>query len=277
MFVDLCVLKVLLLSKFLDGGSDRIFKFNVSIPRQEHVMFTELELYKLPSTQPLTSPNVTVTIHIVDIWSSSLLATQQITMGTTGWISFVLPKRTIRQWSSHPQRNAGISVQVLEKKLSSAVQFSTRQTNATLQPILVIHCRDPEDSFLKKAIHSPNLGPATRNGRSIHSTFDGKCQIHNLTIFFKDLGWDEWFIVPKMYKANYCGGTCLDRYNTQIMSNHAMVQLLLHEKDPSRAHPPCCVPNKMSALSILYFGGPGKSTYVLKKVDDFVVRSCACR
>ena len=255
----------------VDGSSDRIFKFNISIPRQQHIKFVELAIHKLPSTQPQTSQNFTITINIIDIWNSSLLATQKVTMGTTGWISFPLRKSTIRRWNRYPHRNAGISVQVSD--MSSSVHFSTRQTNATFEPILVVHCKDPESfhPFEQNSHH------AHRTGRSVHSGFAGKCQIHNLTIYFKDLGWDEWFIAPKMYSANYCRGTCLDRYNTQMMSNHALVQLLVHEKEPGRAHAPCCVPNNMSALSVLYFGGPGKSTYVLKTVDDFAVQSCACR
>lgn len=266
---------------FIDNGgsSDRVFKFNVSIPRQQHVRFTELGLHKLPPKELRSqrSLNSTVTILVNDLWNNSLLATQKVTLGTTGWISIVLPKRTIRRWNRHAGRNAGISVHVAPQNMSSAVRFSTRQTNETFQPILVVHCRDPGSIFPKEATLNPNLRPQRRSARSTHSGSAGKCGVRNLTIYFKDLGWDKWFIAPKMYSSNYCGGTCLDRHNTQIMSNHALVQLLVHEKDSSSAHAPCCVPNSMSALSMLYFGDSGQSTYVLKTVDGFIVRSCACR
>lgn len=276
--MDVCVTVKLtprLFVIFPDGCNDRIFKFNIHLLWREHVKFVELGLYKIPSTFK-TPPNSTATIQIIDIKSANQIASQRVNIEIVGWITFVLPRHVVKRWNRKPHSNAGISVKVTEQGLSRAVTFATRLTNATLQAILVVHCGDPQANFPEGRSFSPKIKPPRRSVRSKHSNHARKCQIHNLTVYFTDLGWDKWIIVPQMYSANYCAGTCLDRFNNK-MSNHALVQLLVHQTHPDLAHAPCCVPKHMTSISILYRGGPGESTFVLKKVDDVVTKSCACR
>jgi len=265
---------------FIDNGPcDRRtggkFKFNVTIPRYEVVKFAELQLYKMPSTLD-THPNSSVTVHIVDNHSRKQIASKRLAMDTVAWISFTLPRHIILRWNRNPQSNAGISVEITDKNMPNAVQFATGQTNPSFQPVLVVHCSDPS-TFLEKMNISGGMKPTSRRVRSRRSSHAGKCQIRKLAVQFKDLGWDKWVIAPSMYSANYCTGTCLDLYDTKLMSDHALIQLLMHQKDPRGVHPPCCVPSNMASISMLYYGQPGESTYVLKTMDDFVVKSCACR
>ena len=238
--------------------------------------FAELGLYKIPSAFQ-TPPNSTITIHIVDIYSGIQIASQRVATKTIDWISFAIPRRIIHRWNRNPLSNAGIFVKVNERNMSNAVRFATRQTNATFQPILVVHCIDSWSLFSKGGVFPSGIKPVHRITRSVHASHAGKCQIHNLTVYFKDLGWDKWVIAPKMYSANYCAGTCLDLYDTKRMSHHAFVQLLVHQRNSSYAHAPCCAPSHMSSISILYIGEPGESNFVLKTMKNFVVRSCVCR
>lgn len=263
----------------LDGSSDRNFKFNVTIPEREIVRFAELQLYKVPSTFD-THPNSTATVQITDIHSGKQIASQRVTMETIGWMSFAIPRYIILRWDHRPQRNAGVSVKITAgQNVSSAFRFATRQTNFTLQAILVVHCSNLDRASAFEAMNIP-LGkmPMHRRGtRSVHSNHAGKCQIHHLDVYFKDLGWDDWVIAPKMYSAYYCAGTCLESNDFKHMSYHAWIQLQVHQKEPRHAHAPCCAPKHMSSISMLYYGRPGQSTYVLKKMEDFVVKSCICR
>ena len=260
----------------LDGSSDRILKFTVSTPLRQCVKFAELGLYKISSALQ-TPHNSTITIHIVDIHSGIQIASQRVAKETIDWISFAIPRHIIRRWSRKPLSNAGIFVKVNERNMTDVVRFATRQKNATFQPILVVHCIDKASIFSERRTFSRGIKPVHRISRSLHPSHAGKCQIHNLTVYFKDLGWDEWVIAPKMYSANYCAGTCLDLHDTKRMSHHAFVQLLVHEKDSSYAHAPCCAPSHMSSISMLYIGEPGESNFVLKTMENFVVRSCVCR
>ena len=259
-----------------DGSSDRSFKFNVSIPGREIVKLAELLLYKMPSTLD-TYSNFNVTVNISDIYSGKQIASRGIAMELVGWISFVLPQRIILRWNRNPQSNAGLLLEINgPQNVSKALRFATRQINVPFQPLLVIHCSDPSSVFAEIIETTSKIKPVRRSARSVHPIHKGKCQLHKLDVHFKDLEWDKWVIVPKWYSANYCAGTCLDRYDPKLMSNHALLQLIMHQKDHGYASALCCAPDRMGSISMLLYGQPGKSTYVLKSMKDFVVKSCGC-
>ena len=261
---------------FLTGGvSDRSFKFNVTIKKAKVLRFAELQLYKLSSTLD-ANPNSTVTIHIEDIYSGKRVSSQRVSMETTGWISFTIPLDIIRRWDRNPVSNAGLAVQINESNIAPAIRFATRQTDPSLQLLLLLHCSDTGPSFPKVLNVSSKETPQQRSPRSVHSNHAGPCRRRNLVIHFKDLGWDDWVIAPRMYSAYHCVGTCQTPDVNKMKTNHARLQLFLSQQDSDLADAPCCVPDQLGSISMLYYGGPGESTYVLKQMNDFVVKSCAC-
>lgn len=261
---------------FTGGFSDRSFKFNVTIIKKKKVLrFAELQLYKLPST-PDTYPDSTATIHIEDIYSGKLVSSQLVSLETTDWISFSIPLDIIRRWSRNAESNAGLAVHINGSKEAPAIRFATRQTDPSLQLLLLLHCSDTENRFPEVLNVSFQATLQQRNPRSVHASNTGPCQRRDHIIHFKDLGWDDWVIAPTMYSAYRCEGACQIHDANKMKTNHARLKLFLSQEDSDLADAPCCVPDHLGSISMLYHGGPGESPYVLKQMNDFVVKSCAC-
>lgn len=262
--------------EILTGGlSDRSFKFNVPIKNTEVLKFAELQVYKLPSTLD-ASPNSTATIQIEDIYNGKRVSSHLVSMGTTGWINFTIPLHIIHRWKRSPASNEGLAVNINESNMAPAIRFATRQTDPRLQLLLLLHCIDTKNRFPEVLNVSVEAKLQQRNPRSAPASHKGPCRRRDQIIHFKDLGWDDWVIFPRMYSAYYCAGACQIPDVKKMKTNHARLQMFLSQQDSDRADAPCCVPDQLGSISILYYGGPGEGTYVLKEMSDFVVNSCAC-
>ncbi|NWZ71918.1 DERR protein, partial [Acrocephalus arundinaceus] len=102
------------------------------------------------------------------------------------------------------------------------------------------------------------------------------CKPRRLYISFSDVGWENWIIAPQGYLANYCGGDCPFPLAAELNStNHAVLQTLVHSLDPQGTPQPCCVPVRLSPISILYYDN--SDNVVLRHYEDMVVDECGCR
>lgn len=102
------------------------------------------------------------------------------------------------------------------------------------------------------------------------------CAKHELYVDFDEIGWSGWIISPKGYNAYHCKGECpFPLGQNQKPTNHATVQSIVHAlrigKDVGT---PCCVPNKLFSISLLYFDDD--ENVILKQYDDMVAASCGC-
>ncbi|XP_017286352.1 bone morphogenetic protein 3 [Kryptolebias marmoratus] len=103
------------------------------------------------------------------------------------------------------------------------------------------------------------------------------CARRYLKVDFADIGWSEWIISPKSFDAYYCSGSCQFPMAKALKpSNHATIQSIVRAVGVVPGIPePCCVPEKMSSLSILFFDED--KNVVLKVYPNMTVDSCACR
>ncbi|NXH21451.1 BMP3 protein, partial [Bucco capensis] len=103
------------------------------------------------------------------------------------------------------------------------------------------------------------------------------CARRYLKVDFADVGWSEWIISPKSFDAYYCSGECQFPIPKALKpSNHATIQSIVRAVGVVPGIPePCCVPEKMSSLSILFFDE--NKNVVLKVYPNMTVESCACR
>ncbi|KAL6114891.1 bmp3 [Pungitius sinensis] len=103
------------------------------------------------------------------------------------------------------------------------------------------------------------------------------CARRYLKVDFADIGWSEWIISPKSFDAYYCSGSCQFPMPKALKpSNHATIQSIVRAVGVVPGIPePCCVPEKMSSLSILFFDED--KNVVLKVYPNMTVESCACR
>uniref|UniRef100_UPI0037E92B30 growth/differentiation factor 10 n=1 Tax=Semicossyphus pulcher TaxID=241346 RepID=UPI0037E92B30 len=103
------------------------------------------------------------------------------------------------------------------------------------------------------------------------------CSRRNLRVDFADIGWSEWVIAPKAFDAYYCAGTCgFPMPKVSRPSNHATIQSIVRAVGIIPGVPePCCVPEKMSPLAVLY--QDESRNPVLKIYPNMSVQSCSCR
>ncbi|XP_032423847.1 LOW QUALITY PROTEIN: protein DVR-1 [Xiphophorus hellerii] len=102
------------------------------------------------------------------------------------------------------------------------------------------------------------------------------CKARRLYIDFKDVGWQDWIIAPPGYMANYCHGECPFPLSESLNgTNHAILQTLVHSLDPQGTPQPCCVPIRLSPISMLYYDN--NDNVVLRHYQDMVVDECGCR
>ncbi|XP_014742649.1 PREDICTED: embryonic growth/differentiation factor 1 [Sturnus vulgaris] len=138
------------------------------------------------------------------------------------------------------------------------------------------------DAFSATSLLVVTLGQQCRAGRSRRSapspplTPSPLCKPRRLYISFSDVGWENWIIAPQGYLANYCGGDCPFPLAAELNStNHAVLQTMVHSLDPQGTPQPCCVPVRLSPISMLYYDN--SDNVVLRHYQDMVVDECGCR
>ena len=102
------------------------------------------------------------------------------------------------------------------------------------------------------------------------------CTRHDLYVDFAEIGWSGWIISPKGYDAYHCKGECPFPLGlNQKPTNHATVQSIVHALNiVNHVTTPCCVPNKLYSISLLYFDDD--ENVILKQYDDMVAVGCGC-
>ncbi|RXG59312.1 Bone morphogenetic protein 2-A [Armadillidium vulgare] len=182
---------------------------------------------------------------------------------------------SLKRWLSKPQTNYGFYVEVNPLKFDSSVvkdashvrlRRSISQDDdawSEKQPLLIVHTDDPKLAKREK-----------RNTKN--SVFKRPhCRRYNMYVDFRKVDWDTWIVAPPGYDAFFCQGECPYPLAKHMnATNHAVIQNIIHSKNPARVPAPCCVPIKHSAISMLYLDRDKK--VVLKTYQDMIVESCGC-
>ncbi|XP_059687611.1 embryonic growth/differentiation factor 1 [Gavia stellata] len=176
-----------------------------------------------------------------------------------------------RDWRTY-SRNLGLILEISVSGGTSALTSGGLQS-----PCASI------DSFLEASLLVVTLSQqqcrASRRRRSPHYTPvtpSNLCKSRRLYISFSDVGWENWIIAPQGYMANYCLGECPFPLTAELNStNHAILQTMVHSLDPEGTPQPCCVPVRLSPISILYYDN--NDNVVLRHYEDMVVDECGCR
>lgn len=128
-----------------------------------------------------------------------------------------------------------------------------------------------------------NRRDRTRKGRDNKRDVDHKfsrqrrsCTRRKMNVDFDEIGWSGWIISPRGYNAYHCKGACpFPLGQSQRPTNHATVQSIVHALRVGKGvSTPCCVPNKLYSISLLYFDE--SENVILKQYDDMVAASCGC-
>ncbi|KAM9342287.1 protein DVR-1 [Pholidichthys leucotaenia] len=139
-------------------------------------------------------------------------------------------------------------------------------TMPTIQASLVAVTLNPEQCHFRKK----------RSTSHLPLLVSPICKLRRLYISFKDVGWHDFIIAPHGFMANYCYGECPFPL-TEVLNgtNHAILQTLVHSMEPDITPQPCCIPIRMSPISLLYYDN--FDNVVLQHYQDMVVEECGCR
>lgn len=199
---------------------------------------------------------------------------------------------------SHKQGCDRLDISVLpgSKHLPFFVVFSNDRSNGTKETRLELRemISHEQESVLKKLSKS-SLAEAGENkdeeedmeghvamGSSLarrkrSAGANNHCQKTSLRVNFEDIGWDSWIIAPKEYDAYECKGGCFFPLADDVTpTKHAIVQTLVHLKFPMKVGKACCVPTKLSPISILYKDDMGVPT-LKYHYEGMSVAECGCR
>ncbi|XP_069837948.1 nodal homolog [Dendropsophus ebraccatus] len=101
------------------------------------------------------------------------------------------------------------------------------------------------------------------------------CRRVDFIVDFKMIGWDTWIIHPKRYNAYRCEGTCPSPVNESVKpNNHSYLQSLVNLYNKRKAPEVCCVPTKMSSLSMAYYD---HMDIAFQIHEGMVVEECGCQ
>ncbi|XP_003214485.1 transforming growth factor beta-3 proprotein [Anolis carolinensis] len=286
------------------GVTSNLFRFNVSSAEKNstNLFRAEFRVLRIPN------PNAKRTEQRIELFQilkpDEYIAKQRylsgrnvVTRGSPEWLSFDVTE-TVREWLLHRESNLGLEISI-------HCPCNTFQSNGVilenLNEVLEIRFKgiDSEESHgrgdlgslkKQKSLHNPHLilmmlpphrlgSPASRSQRKKRAldtnycfrNLEENCCVRRLYIDFRqDLGW-KWVHEPKGYFANFCSGPC--PYLRSADTTHSTVLGLYNTLNPEASASPCCVPQDLEPLTILYYVGRAPK---VEQLSNMVVKSCKC-
>ncbi|XP_078287337.1 transforming growth factor beta-1 proprotein-like isoform X2 [Rhinoraja longicauda] len=204
------------------------------------------------------------------------------TKGNSEWISFDVTE-TVKKWVENK-----VTEQQLKITVHCPCDADASKEGKNLQLKFFGTARGDMAALSQKSPKSPHIlimsTPSaraemhSRRKREIsagsclaRSSEEQSCCVHPMYINFrKDLGW-KWIHEPKGYHANFCMGPCPYIWSTD--TQYAVVLGLYNMHNPGASASPCCVPQLLEPLTILYYVGRQAK---VEQLSNMVVKSCKC-
>lgn len=126
---------------------------------------------------------------------------------------------------------------------------------------------------IPKNVSSPNHSRRKRStdAKDTCTAQTEACCVRSLYIDFRrDLGW-KWIHKPTGYHANYCMGSCTYIWNAE--NKYSQILALYKHHNPGASAQPCCVPQSLEPLPILYYVG---RQHKVEQLSNMIVKSCKC-
>ncbi|XP_023674701.1 bone morphogenetic protein 2-like [Paramormyrops kingsleyae] len=276
------------------------FMFNLStVSKSEKVLAAELHLFKLrPQSVQTFSRHHFCQVSVYQLLNGRkmdstldkrLLSSRLMPIHSSGWEVFSITQ-AVRSWMSDEGSNLGLLVSIRGlggyQLDPSLVRFASgRSHHQSKQPMLVLFTDDgrrtpTQEGTLNDHSGSP-LPVPSREPRVVRSLDEelpqgAPCQRLPLYVDFEEIGWSSWIVSPRGYNAYHCKGSCPFPLGQNMRpTNHATVQSIINALKLTRGiDTPCCVPDKLFSINLLYFDDDGN--VVLKQYDDMVAGSCGC-
>ncbi|XP_008398493.1 PREDICTED: transforming growth factor beta-3 [Poecilia mexicana] len=282
--------------------TSKVFRFNVSIMEKNATNLFRAEFRALRIHNPNAKKNEQ-RIELYQILQKDdpkvkhrfIGGKNVLTKGTPEWISFDVTE-TVREWLMYGKTNLGLEISVhcpchtfrkngeivdninelLEVKFEGMEgdyndqkkQEEQKEQKEQPYPHLILMMIPPH----RLDVHSSSR----RRKRALDTNYcfnnyEENCCVRSLYINFRqDLGW-RWIHQPEGYFANYCSGPC--PYLRSADTTHSSLLSLYNTLNPEASASPCCVPQDLEPLTILYYVGRSPK---VEQLSNMVVKSCKC-
>uniref|UniRef100_A0A8B9JZ62 Transforming growth factor beta n=1 Tax=Astyanax mexicanus TaxID=7994 RepID=A0A8B9JZ62_ASTMX len=281
------------------GVTSKVFRFNVSSMEKNstNLFRAEFRALRVPNSSAKRNEQRIELYQILR--PDEHIAKQRyiggknvLTKGTPEWVSFDVTE-TVREWLMTRETNLGLEIsvhcpchtfrpngdiieninEVLEVKFKgedhlNADYVQTMNQKQQLLPHLILMMLPP---------HRLDVPPTSRRRKRAldtnycFSNYEENCCVRRLYIDFRqDLGW-RWIHEPKGYHANFCSGPC--PYLRSADTTHSTLLSLYNTLNPEASASPCCVPQDLEPLTILYYVG---RTPKVEQLSNMIVKSCKC-
>ncbi|KFP64594.1 Bone morphogenetic protein 7, partial [Cariama cristata] len=268
------------------------FYFDISaMEKGEQMLKAEFRVFKLKRTHVSGRSDVKhfCKVEVYEILESGskpqkkhLIASRLLSLYTEGWEVFNVTQ-TVSKWVGNSSSNHGFLItttRVFNNRIEhNLVKFAKSQgalqesRNALL--VLFTNSNKRRSSSFVPSSTSMSRRPRAAAVPSAKNQVTA-CHRRELYVDFRAIGWSGWIIYPSGYNAFYCRGSCLFPLGESLnATNHATVQSIVHTLKLSQdISTPCCVPDELKSLNLLYFDD--KENVVLKNYKDMVATRCGC-
>ncbi|XP_075438799.1 growth/differentiation factor 6 [Ascaphus truei] len=300
------------ITSYVDRGRDDLshspfkrqkYLFDVStLSDKEELVGAELRIFRKAPTELAKAPSGLYHLQLSSCTSQALLDSRTLDLRdtlTSGWEVFDILKslHSLTKARKHiclelRATSAASGMEVNLKRLGLARKPRSQQEKALLVAFTKSRRKNLYNELKEQVHSSKGVEKETRfqfkTRRRRRTTFNNRhgkrhgrksrlrCSKKPLHVNFKELGWDDWIIAPLEYEAYHCEGVCDFPLRSHLEpTNHAIIQTLMNSMDPGSTPPSCCVPTKLTPISILYIDAGNNVVY--KQYEDMVVESCGCR
>ncbi|XP_068115049.1 nodal homolog 4-A-like [Hyperolius riggenbachi] len=184
-------------------------------------------------------------------------------------------KRRFREQKSEDQQVLMFVYSNMSKKEKSSVTATllldaTQSKYLATIPFLrnIASRRSKRSLMIRDRIKDLNKVPVANSENNL-------CRRVDFIVDFRVIGWGAWIIHPKKFNAYRCEGTCPSPVNENLRpNNHSYMQSLLNLYHGEKAPEVCCVPVKMSSLSMAYYDA---IDVTFQTHEAMIVEECGCQ
>ncbi|XP_068607752.1 transforming growth factor beta-3 proprotein [Brachionichthys hirsutus] len=281
------------------GITSKVFRFNVSVMEKNstNLFRAEFRALRIPNHSAKRNEQ---RIELYQILQKDDPKAKQryiggknvLTKGTPEWVSFDVTE-TVREWLMYRQTNLGLEIsvhcpchtfrpngdiienanEVLEVKFKGVEAdyddlSRVKKQKEQLYPHLILMMLP---SHRLEAHSSSRRRKRALDTNYCFNNYEENCCVRPLYINFRqDLGW-RGIHQPEGYYANFCSGPC--PYLHSADTTHSSLLSLYNTLNPEASASPCCVPQDLEPLTILYYVGRSPK---VEQLSNMVVKSCKC-
>ncbi|XP_073339051.1 transforming growth factor beta-3 proprotein [Pagrus major] len=281
------------------GITSKVFRFNVSAMEKNSTNLFRAEFRALRIPNPGAKRNEQ-RIELYQILQKDDPKAKQryiggknvLTKGTEEWVSFDVTE-TVREWLMYRQTNLGLEISVhcpchtfrpngdIIENANEVLEVKFKGMEADYDELNRVKYKKeqlyPHLILMMLPSHRLDAQSSSRRRKRALDTnycfnnYEENCCVRPLYINFRqDLGW-RWIHQPEGYYANFCSGPC--PYLRSADTTHSSLLSLYNTLNPEASASPCCVPQDLEPLTILYYVGRSPK---VEQLSNMVVKSCKC-